>query len=105
MKLTFQALLCYNQSVELCLAAPERPCQARWLRAQAKNAEELVIGSSARRFLEHIPKFCKWRNESQNTDLVHIPKFRNGAEKILANALTPDFFGASDIILGYAPNA
>jgi hypothetical protein len=35
-------------------------------------------------------------------DLVHIPKFRNGAEKILANASTPDFFGASDIILGYA---
>jgi hypothetical protein len=34
--------------------------------------------------------------------LVHIPKFRNGAEKILANASTPDFFGASDIILGYA---
>jgi hypothetical protein len=33
---------------------------------------------------------------------VHIPKFRNGAEKILANASTPDFFGASDIILGYA---
>jgi hypothetical protein len=36
--------------------------------------------------------------------LVHIPKFRNGAEKILANASTPDFFGASDIILGYALN-
>jgi surface antigen len=35
---------------------------------------------------------------------VHIPKFRNGAEKILANASTPDFFGASDIILGYALN-
>jgi hypothetical protein len=33
---------------------------------------------------------------------VHIPKFRNGAEKILANASTPDFFGTSDIILGYA---
>jgi hypothetical protein len=25
-------------------------------------------------------------------------------KKILANALTPDFFGASDIILGYALN-
>jgi hypothetical protein len=37
--------------------------------------------------------------------LVHIPKFRNGAEKILANASTPDFFDASDIILGYAPSA
>jgi hypothetical protein len=34
---------------------------------------------------------------------VHIPKFRNGAGKILANASTPDFSGASDIILGYAP--
>jgi hypothetical protein len=34
--------------------------------------------------------------------LVHIPKFRNGAGKILANALTPDFSGTSDIILGYA---
>jgi hypothetical protein len=34
--------------------------------------------------------------------LVHIPKFRNGTGKILANASTPDFFGASDIILGYA---
>jgi hypothetical protein len=37
--------------------------------------------------------------------LVHIPKFRNGAGKILANALTPDFSGASDIILGYAFNS
>jgi hypothetical protein len=36
--------------------------------------------------------------------LEHIPKFRNGTEKILANASTPDFFGASDIILGYALN-
>jgi hypothetical protein len=35
-------------------------------------------------------------------DLVHIPKFRNGTGKILANASTPDFSGASDIILGYA---
>jgi hypothetical protein len=26
--------------------------------------------------------------------LVHIPKFRNGAGKILANASTPDFSGA-----------
>jgi hypothetical protein len=34
--------------------------------------------------------------------LVHIPKFRNGTGKILANASTPDFSGASDIILGYA---
>jgi hypothetical protein len=34
--------------------------------------------------------------------IEHIPKFRNGTEKILANASTPDFFGASDIILGYA---
>jgi hypothetical protein len=34
--------------------------------------------------------------------LVHIPKFRNGAGKILANASTPDFSGASDKILGYA---
>jgi tetratricopeptide (TPR) repeat protein len=33
---------------------------------------------------------------------VHIPKFRNGTGKILANASTPDFSGASDIILGYA---
>jgi hypothetical protein len=33
---------------------------------------------------------------------VHIPKFRNGAGKILANASTPDFSGASDKILGYA---
>jgi hypothetical protein len=32
---------------------------------------------------------------------VHIPKFRNGAGKILANASTPDFSGASDKILGY----
>jgi hypothetical protein len=37
-----------------------------------------------------------------NGILVHIPKFRNGAGKILANASTPDFSGASDIILGYA---
>jgi hypothetical protein len=35
-------------------------------------------------------------------DLVHISKFRNGTGKILANASTPDFSGASDIILGYA---
>jgi hypothetical protein len=34
--------------------------------------------------------------------LVHIPKFRNGTGKILANASTPDFSGASDMILGYA---
>jgi hypothetical protein len=34
--------------------------------------------------------------------LVHIPKFRNGSGKILANALMPDFSAASDIILGYA---
>jgi hypothetical protein len=34
--------------------------------------------------------------------LVHIPKFRIGAGKVLANALTPDFSGTSDIILGYA---
>jgi hypothetical protein len=34
--------------------------------------------------------------------LVHIPKFRNGTGKILANASTPDFSGASDTILGYA---
>jgi hypothetical protein len=27
-------------------------------------------------------------------DLVHIPKFRNGAGKVLANASTPDFSGA-----------
>jgi hypothetical protein len=27
---------------------------------------------------------------------VHIPKFRNGTGKILANALTPDFSDASD---------
>jgi hypothetical protein len=33
---------------------------------------------------------------------VHIPKFRNGAGKILANASTPDFSGTSDKILGYA---
>jgi hypothetical protein len=32
----------------------------------------------------------------------HIPKFRIGAGKILANASTPDFSGTSDIILGYA---
>jgi hypothetical protein len=37
--------------------------------------------------------------------LVHIPKFRNGTGKILANASTPDFSGASDIILGYAFNS
>jgi hypothetical protein len=33
---------------------------------------------------------------------VHIPKFRNGTGKILANASMPDFSGASDLILGYA---
>jgi hypothetical protein len=33
---------------------------------------------------------------------VHIPKFRIGAGKVLANASTPDFSGTSDIILGYA---
>jgi hypothetical protein len=33
---------------------------------------------------------------------VHIPKFRYGAGKILANASTPDFSDASDKILGYA---
>jgi hypothetical protein len=33
---------------------------------------------------------------------VHIPKFRIGAGKVLANASTPDFYGTSDIILGYA---
>jgi hypothetical protein len=41
----------------------------------------------------------------RNHPSMHIPKFRNGAEKILANASAskhPDFFGASDIILGYA---
>jgi hypothetical protein len=36
--------------------------------------------------------------------LVHIPKFRIGAGKILANASTPDFSGTSDIIWGYALN-
>jgi hypothetical protein len=36
---------------------------------------------------------------------VHIPKFRNGSGKILANASTPDFSAASDIILGYALRA
>jgi hypothetical protein len=35
---------------------------------------------------------------------VHIPKFRNGSGKILANASTPDFSATSDIILGYALN-
>ncbi|MDR2751692.1 MAG: hypothetical protein LBC41_13625, partial [Clostridiales bacterium] len=34
--------------------------------------------------------------------LVNIPKFRIGAGKVLANASTPDFYGTSDIILGYA---
>jgi hypothetical protein len=34
--------------------------------------------------------------------LEHIPKFRNGSGKILANASTPDFSAASDIIWGYA---
>jgi hypothetical protein len=34
--------------------------------------------------------------------LVHIPKFRIGAGKVLANASTPDFSGTSNIILGYA---
>jgi hypothetical protein len=34
--------------------------------------------------------------------LEHIPKFRNGSGKILANASTPDFSATSDIILGYA---
>jgi hypothetical protein len=33
---------------------------------------------------------------------MHIPKFRIGAGKVLANASTPDFSGTSDIILGYA---
>jgi hypothetical protein len=33
--------------------------------------------------------------------LEHIPKFRNGSGKILANASMPDFSGVSDIILGY----
>jgi hypothetical protein len=33
---------------------------------------------------------------------VHIPKFRNGAGKVLANASTPDFSGTSDMILEYA---
>ncbi|MDR1639911.1 MAG: hypothetical protein LBT59_09480 [Clostridiales bacterium] len=36
--------------------------------------------------------------------LVHIPKFRIGAGKVLANASTLDFSGTSDIILGYAFN-
>jgi hypothetical protein len=35
-------------------------------------------------------------------ELVHIPKFRNGTGKILANASTPDFSGTSDKIWGYA---
>jgi hypothetical protein len=35
-------------------------------------------------------------------DLVHIPKLRYGTGKVLANASTPDFSGASDLILGYA---
>jgi hypothetical protein len=35
---------------------------------------------------------------------VHIPKFRIGVRKVLANASTPDFSGTSDIILGYALN-
>jgi hypothetical protein len=34
--------------------------------------------------------------------LEHIPKFRIGAGKVLANASTPDFYGTLDIILGYA---
>jgi hypothetical protein len=42
-------------------------------------------------------KSARW-----DTRLEHIPKFRNGTGKILANASTPDFSGASDIILGYA---
>jgi hypothetical protein len=33
---------------------------------------------------------------------VHIPKFRYGVGKILANASTPDFSDVSDKILGYA---
>jgi hypothetical protein len=37
--------------------------------------------------------------------LVHIPKIRIGAGKILANASTPDFSGTSDMILGYALRA
>jgi hypothetical protein len=32
----------------------------------------------------------------------HIPKFRNGTGKILANASTPDFSGAPELFLGYA---
>jgi hypothetical protein len=48
-----------------------------------------------------FPNFSK----TEGSGLVHIPKFRNGSGKILANASTPDFSAASDIILGYALRA
>jgi hypothetical protein len=49
-----------------------------------------------------IPQRCSQGFGESKLHLVHIPKFRNGTGKILANATTPDFSGASDIILGYA---
>jgi hypothetical protein len=51
------------------------------------------------------PKIPQVAMEKACDALVHIPKFRIGAVKVLANASTPDFYGTSDIILGYALNA
>jgi hypothetical protein len=48
-----------------------------------------------------MPAVAQKDPESQRF-LVHIPKFRIGAGKVLANASMPDFYGTSDIILGYA---
>jgi hypothetical protein len=71
------------------------------------NADKSVIQSglhpACRNTIVNAYPKIKWRGESHA--LVHIPKFRNGAGKILANASTPDFSGASDKILGYALKA
>jgi hypothetical protein len=48
-----------------------------------------------------LEKYISFHSLTWIQRLEHIPKFRNGTGKILANALTPDFSGASDIILGY----
>ncbi|MDR1643729.1 MAG: hypothetical protein LBT59_28880 [Clostridiales bacterium] len=58
-----------------------------------KPSDDILLSSIS------LPKVWTLKNY-----IEHIPKFRNGSGKILANASTPDFSAASDIILGYALN-
>ncbi|MDR2750139.1 MAG: hypothetical protein LBC41_05725 [Clostridiales bacterium] len=68
------------------------------------DKSEYVIFQFVLRQVEQATQSSKVKAEQEfkGMSLSAYPKFRNGTEKILANASTPDFFGASDIILGYA---